>query len=70
MTFTYGAAIPILFPIAFLSLSFLYITERFLIFYSYREPPMYSTKSNLMALKVMMYAPIIYCINAAWLFSN
>ena len=70
VTFTFGAGLPILFPIALCSLTLLYVCERLQIFYWYREPPMYSSETNIQCLKAMKFAPIIYCINAAWLFSN
>ena len=31
---------------------------------------MYGSETNIQCLKVMKFAPVIYCINAAWLFSN
>ena len=43
VTFLFGAGLPILFPIAFLSLLLLYIVERLMMAYSYRAPPMFGT---------------------------
>lgn len=66
----YGAGLPILFPIAFLSIVSLYVTERLMMAYSYKKPPMYGTQTNQTTMKVMLEAPILYCILAAWLFTN
>ena len=70
VTFTFGAALPILFPIAFTSLLIFYVTERIMIVYSYREPPMYTSEANIRALSIMRIAPFIYCCFGVWVFSN
>lgn len=70
VTFTFGVGLPILFPIGFLSISLLYITERLMIVYSYRRPIMFSTKTNRRAYSLMLIAPIMYCITGALTFSN
>lgn len=70
VTFTFGAAIPILFPIAFLSMVIFYLTERIMIVYCYREPPMYGSETNRRALSIMKFAPVIYCLAGIWIFSN
>ena len=46
VTFLFGAGLPVLFPIAYLSLLNLYVTERLLMAYSYRKPPMYGSETN------------------------
>lgn len=46
VTFLFGPGLPILFPIAYLSLLGLYIVERLMMAYSYRKPPMTGTATN------------------------
>ena len=46
VTFMFGIAMPVLFPIAFISILILYIMERLKITYYYRKPPMYDHKLN------------------------
>lgn len=70
MTFLFGAGLPVLFPIAYLSLLNLYIVERLMMAYSYRKPPMYGSETNQAALNMMIGAPMIYCVFAMWMFSN
>ena len=70
VTFTVGAGIPVLFPIGFISLFLFYVTERLMIAYSYRKPPMYGSETNQAALKLMSIAPILYCCSGAWFYSN
>lgn len=70
VTFTFGVGLPILFPIGFMSISLLYVTERLMIVYSYRRPIMFSTKTNRRAYSLMLTAPIMYCIFGALMFSN
>jgi len=70
VTFTFGAGSPVLFPLGFLSLFLFYTTERLMIAYSYVKPPMYNSKTNQKTLQIMLMAPIVYCINGAWVYSN
>ena len=70
MTFMFGAGIPILFPIALLSLIVLYIVERLMVAYSYKKPPMMDESLNKAAIKILMFAPILYCTFGFWMFSN
>ena len=49
-TFTFGLAIPILFPIALFSLINLYISNRIMLAYFYRKPPMFAGGMNIEAL--------------------
>ena len=70
VTFTFGAGLPVLFPLAFVSLLLFYTCERLMIAYSYMKPPMYNSKTNQRTLQIMFAAPIIYCANGCWMYSN
>ena len=70
VTFLFGSGIPVLFPIAFASILNLYVVERLMMAYSYIRPPMYGTETNRSCMKFMLGAPTIYCVFAAWMFSN
>ena len=70
VTFLFGAGLPILFPIAYVSLLGFYITEKLCMAYSNRIPPMFTTEANQATMKILMGAPMIYCAVGAWLFSN
>ena len=50
VTFLFGPVIPIVFIIGLIALIFLYITDRLLIAYSYRAPPIYDSRLNTMTL--------------------
>lgn len=50
VTFMYGLAMPLLFPIAFLFFLIFYIVDRLLITYYYKKPPQYDDKLNKAAL--------------------
>ena len=43
VTFTYGAIIPLLFPIAYAALLVFYTVERLMIAYSYHKPPHFNS---------------------------
>ena len=49
----FGPAIPILFPIGFMSLCVLYCTERLMMCYSYQRPPNFDSKVNFSALSML-----------------
>lgn len=70
ITFMFGAGIPILYPIAFLSLITFYVIERLLVAYSYREPPLFDQSLNREAIKMLMLAPILYLSVGFWMYSN
>lgn len=67
----YGSGIPILFPIAFLSLLVLYLKERLCLAYSYRDPKhMLDDSLNQTALYMLSYPPLLYSAVAFWMFNN
>ncbi len=70
ITFMFGAGIPILFPIALASFITLYIVERLLVAYSYQRPPMFDDSLNKQTLKLLLYAPLLYCSVGYWMLSN
>lgn len=46
VTFTYGIALPTLFPICLLGLFNMYVAEKLMFAYFYKQPPMYDNKLN------------------------
>ena len=70
VTFFYGSILPILFPIAWLSIFVLYSVERLSIFYSYQRPPMYDDTLTRSAITTMYAAPVVCLLMGAWAFSN
>jgi len=68
--FTYGAALPILFPIALLAFVVLYITERLLICYYYRQPPAFDEKMTMNTLRILQWAPMVYMLMSYWMLTN
>lgn len=70
VTMMYGMGIPVLFPIAAASLFVLYCIEKFMLYYVYREPPMYDEKLNNNALSILTYAPLLFLSFGYWMFSS
>ena len=70
VTFMYGLGIPILFPIAVFAFLVLYLVEKVMIYYSYRQPPMYDNKLNNSVLNLLQYAPLLFLSFGYWMFSN
>lgn len=66
----YGIGLPILFPIAVISFLVLYLVERSMIFYSYRQPPLYDEKLNNNALEILSWSPLLFLIFGYWMFSS
>jgi len=66
----YGLGIPVLFPIAALSFLILYTIEKGMIYYAYRQPPVYDDKLNKMVLGLMTWAPLLMMGFGYWMFSN
>lgn len=70
VTFMYGMGIPVLFPIAAGSFLVLYAIEKAMIYYSYRQPPMYDDKLNTQVLALLTWAPLLMMSFGYWMMSN
>lgn len=70
VTMMYGFGLPILFPIAALSMIILYFLEKTLLYYSYRMPPMYDERLSDSVLNKLRWAPAIYLCFAYWMASS
>ncbi|CAI2375497.1 unnamed protein product [Moneuplotes crassus] len=69
-SFTYGLAIPWLFPIGLITLVIDYIVDKLCIVYYYREPPSYDNKLNKATISLMQWAPLFMFGVGFWMFSN
>ena len=70
VTFMYGFGMPILFPIAALNFLILYLTERSMLFYAYRLPPMYDHRLSESVLNKLNFAPCLLLFFGYWMVSN
>lgn len=70
MTFMFGIALPLLFPIAAIAFFVLYVTEKLLITYYFRKPPMYDEKMNSAAIGILKYAPLFMMFFGFWALGN
>jgi len=70
VTFMYGLSLPILFPIAACSLIVLYVVEKAMIYYSYRQPPTYDSELNDSVISLMTLAPLFFFSFGYWMLSN
>ena len=68
--FTYGLALPILFPITLFTMINMYISEKYLFAYYYRKPPMFGAGMNSGALKLLYYAPYFMIFFGYWQLGN
>ena len=66
ITFMFGLALPLLYPIAAFTFLNLYIMERVLITYWHPRPPMYDDKLNKKTLQIIAWAPIFLCFFGYW----
>ena len=44
--------------------------ERLLVAYSYRRPPMLDETLNKLTIKILLYAPLLYCTFGFWMLDN
>lgn len=70
VTFTYGLAVPLLFPIACLFFVVSYIVERLALAYSYRRPPMFDDVLNKSAIETLKIAPLFMMMFGYWIMGN
>ena len=70
VTFTYGVGLPLLFPFCTFALLSLYLVEKTMIYYSYRQPPTYDEKLNTSVLQKLTWAPVYFLAFGYWMLSN
>lgn len=70
VAFCYGCAMPPLYGIACLAFFILFINERLLICYYYREPPAFDEKMTLLTLNIVRWVPFIMLPMAFWQLGN
>lgn len=70
VTSMFGLGMPILYPIALLSVTILYLVEKFMLFYGYRQPPMYDGDTYVLVIRVLLWAPIFFCLTGYWMLSS
>ena len=70
VAFCYGCAMPPLYAIACIAFLILYINERLLVCYYYREPPAFDEKMTMLTLDLVKYVPYIMLPMAFWQLGN
>lgn len=66
VTFMFGVAIPLLFPIACFTFFNLYCCEKFLLTYYHPRPPVYDDKLNNLTLTATKWAPFFMFFFGYW----
>ena len=66
----YGAGMPVLFPIGFISFAVIYIVEIFLFYYWYTKPPMYDSTISKSAIAILPTAALFNVLVAYWMVGN
>jgi hypothetical protein len=70
VTLTYGAGLPMLFPICMLHLFIFYCTERYIVAYHAPIPPSLDEKLTMNAIGWMRFGPILFLLNGYWMLSQ
>ena len=70
ISFTYGTVMPLLFPIALLGYIVLFVNERIMICYFYRQPPAYGTEVTEATLNIMRLIPLVSLPFVFWQLGN
>ena len=70
VTFMFGLALPMLFPIAAFTFFNYYFCEKVLLTYYYQKPPMYDEKLNNTALAWAKFAPMLMMAFGYWIMGN
>jgi hypothetical protein len=66
----YGTALPILYPIGLLAFIVLYSVEKYLVYYWYKQPPVFDETITMNALSMLLWAPVLYMMTSYWYLSN
>lgn len=59
-----------LFPIAAVAFTILYMVEKSMLFYSYRLPPMYDERLSESVLRKLQFAPVFFAFFGYWMASS
>lgn len=70
VTLMYGFGMPVLYPIALLSVLILYAVEKCMLYYGYRQPPMYDDQLYTMVCRVLKFAPLLFCLFSYWMYTD
>jgi hypothetical protein len=70
VTFMYGLALPILWPIAAFTFFNLFICDKFLLAYYFQKPPMYDNRLNNASLMLLRWAPLFLLFFGYWCLGN
>mmetsp|Transcript_27157 Transcript_27157/g.33766 ORF Transcript_27157/g.33766 Transcript_27157/m.33766 type:complete len:243 (-) Transcript_27157:954-1682(-) len=70
VAFCYGCTMPPLYGIACVAFVILYINERLLVCYYYREPPAFDEKMTVLTLELVKWVPFIMLPMAFWQLGN
>jgi len=70
VAFFYGTSMPYLYLTALLAFVVLYLNERLLVCYYYREPPAFDEKMTVMTLELTKYVPLIMLPVVFWQLGN
>jgi hypothetical protein len=70
VTLMYGVGLPYLFPAAVYAMVVLYITEKFMLYYSYRQPPSYDQRLSNYVIRLMLGAPVLMLFFGYWMLSS
>ena len=67
---TYGAGMPILYPIGLATFGFTFMVDKFLFLRYYRRPPEFGPSLTIFASYTMLFAPPIHLGFAIWMYST
>lgn len=70
VAFVYGTGMPMLYFYAFLAYLVLYINERLLVCYYYREPPTFDEQMTLLCLDLIKWVPYLMLPFCFWMLGN
>ena len=70
VTFLFAPGMPLMFPIALIGLLILYSTNQYMLARQCKKPPVYDETMTRVTLKLLKFAPYLYAMMGAWLFSN
>lgn len=70
ITMMFGAGMPILFPIAAMSLTCFFCLEKFMLYYVFQQPPAYDEKLNNSVLRILDKGPVFLLAFGYWLLTN
>jgi len=70
VSFLYGMFIPLLFPVTLIGILNIYVTDRILLAYYFKQPPHIDMELQISAVRILKFSPVFMFLIGYWAMGN